>query len=53
MKKECHSEALDNRALPYRTVARWAAHSSVGEMLVPTCIEQDVQELCASMLRVL
>ena len=26
--KECHSElteALDNRALPYRTVARWAA----------------------------
>ena len=37
--KECHSEfteALGNRALPYRTVARWAAASQRGELLVPT-----------------
>ena len=48
--KECHSElteALGNRAIPYRT------HFSVGELLVPTCVEQDVQELCALMLCVL
>ena len=37
--KECYSElteALGNRALPYRTVARWAAAFRVGELLVPT-----------------
>ena len=33
--KECHSEiteALGNRALPYRTVARWAAASQHGRV---------------------
>ena len=51
--KECHSElteALGKHALPYRTVANGQLHSSLGELLVPTCIEQDVQELCAPML---
>ena len=54
--KECHSElteALGNGALPYRTVARWAAAFQRGELLMPTFVEQDVQELCAPMLRVL
>ena len=53
---ECHSELtedLRNRALPYRTSIDGQLHSSVGELLVPTCVEQDVQELCAPMLRVL
>ena len=55
--KECHSElteALGNRALPYRTVyIDEQLHSSVGELLVPTCIKRDVQELCTPRLRML
>ena len=35
--KECHSElteALGNRALPYRTVARWAAAFQRGRVAI-------------------
>ena len=54
--KECHSElteALGNRALPYRTVARWAAAFQCGRVYSTAMLEQDVQELCAPILRVL
>ena len=54
--KECHSElteALDNRLFHTEQSIDGQLHSSVGELLVPTRFEQDVQELCAPMLRVL
>ena len=47
--KKCHSElteASGNRALPYRTVARWAAAFQRGRVASAYMrVEQDVQEL--------
>ena len=54
--KDCISEltlALGNRVFHTEQSLDAQLHSSVGELLVPICVEQDVQELCASMLRVL
>ena len=54
--KDCHlelTEDLGNRALHTEQSLDGQLHSSVGELLVPTCVEQDIQELCAPMLRVL
>ena len=54
--KECHSElieALANHALHTGQSLDGQLLSSVGELLVPTCVEQDVQELCTPMLRML
>ena len=44
--KECHSElteALSNRLFHTEQSLDEQLHSSVGELLVPTCVEQDVR----------
>ena len=54
--KECRSEltrALGKHFFHTEHSLDGQLHSSVGELLVSTCFEQDVQELCAPMLRVL
>ena len=54
--KESHSElteALGNRALPYRIVARYAAAFQCGRDVGADMRRKDVQELCAPMLRML
>ena len=53
---ECHSElaeALGTVLFHTEQSLDVQLHSSVGELLMPTCVEQDVQELCAPMIRVL
>ena len=54
--KECHSElteVLDNCALPYRIVAKWAAAFQHGRVASADMVKHEVQELCAPMLHVL
>ena len=53
--KECHSqltEALGNRALPYRTVAKWAAAFQRGRVASAQMRRKGRLELCTPMLRV-
>ena len=54
--KECRSElteALVTVLFHTEQSLDGQVHSSVGELLVPTCVEKDVQELCTPMFRVL
>ena len=54
--KECHSElkeALDNRLSHTEQSLDGQLHSRMVKLLVPACVEQDIQELCAPMLHVL
>ena len=51
--KECHSELTEALGNHTEQSLDGQLHSSVGEFLVPTGVEQDVQELCAPMLRML
>ena len=54
--KECHtelSEILVTMLFHTEQSLDGQLYSSVGELLVPKCVEQDIQELCAPILHML